>query len=644
MRLFRAFDRRIAAELRSQARTIRKGLVCVGLTSLLTAATIPLTKEAIQAIEDAGAKVGSTLSPAAGERLGRQLGRQPEEVRDLVDRSVREAKAEERRAFAGSAPGALARFYSAEPIDRLGIVCLAVVLLFGLKYFLTRGQFTYLSKASAALASELRLRLFTKLLKLPVSTLNEKRAGALQSVLTNDINVYQTAVTLIRDSIDGPAKAVFALITIFAINWQLALLAMAFVPVMAWFVNRNGRRMKAAQARVQDDLADLTAMSQEALNGTRVIKAFAAENRVAGIFRSLVQKQLASQLNANRRFAQLRPMVELIGAVALACVLYVCGHMAKLGTLQIAQIVALTLALDVINQGMRSIANVNNTYNQVQAAADRIYGEILDIPDEPTGETGARLDATKGRLVFEDVSFEYPDGTKALEGVSFVVEPGTSLALVGPSGAGKSTIADLTLRFYDPSSGRITLDGTDVRELDVAWYRSQFGVVPQQTFLFAGTIADNLRLGTEDASDDDLKRSAELAHADGFVSATPDGFQTVLGERGVRLSGGEGQRLAIARALVRDPAILLLDEATSNLDAVSERAVTAALDELMHRKTTLFIAHRLTTASRADKILVLRRGKALESGTHEDLMAADGVYASMFRAFAGSDFDGDGLG
>ncbi|MBS1709443.1 MAG: ATP-binding cassette domain-containing protein, partial [Armatimonadetes bacterium] len=239
--------------------------------------------------------------------------------------------------------------------------------------------------------------------------------------------------------------------------------------------------------------------------------------------------------------------------------------------------------------------------------------------------------------------FCYPDGTKALDRVNFTIEPGTSLALVGPSGAGKSTVADLLLRFYDPTEGQILLDGQDIRTLKGAWYRGLIGVVPQQTFLFAGTVAENLRLGAPEADEKALASAVKAAHAESFVDLDHGGLDGNLGERGVGVSGGEGQRLAIARALVRDPQILLLDEATSNLDAHSEKAVTTALDEAMQSRTTLFIAHRLTTAARADKIVVLRRGQVLETGTHEELMRADGAYAGMFRAFT-SGLVGEDLG
>ncbi len=663
-RLFFRFDPRIAQALRSQRHTILKGLVCVAVTALLTAATIPLTERAIRAIGDAApTRVDVTQSSSYESQLSRALGLTPIQVREGLSKhpvdprlalppasalslewnrdEAQVQRAIESLAQQGSVPAASQQQRQDEALKTLGFICLAVVGVFALKYTFTRGQSYYLSRAAARLASDLRIQLYDKLQRLPIRYFTSKRTGAIQSVLTNDVNVYQNAVTLIRDSIDGPFKAVAALITIFIIQWQLALVALLFIPVLAWFVQRNGRKMKQDQAAVQDDLAVLAGVTNEALGGVRVVKAFAAEDRMSELYDGQVEKTFASQMRAARRFAQLKPMVELVGASSLATILYICGHMARAGTLQISQIVALTFALDVINQGARSLSNVNNTYNQVQAAANRIYSEVLDVPEESDAGGGKTLESPVGRLEFKGVSFEYPDGTAALSNVSFVIEPGTSLALVGPSGAGKSTIADLILRFYDPTEGQILYDGVDVRELDLRWYRSQFGVVPQQTFLFAGTIADNIRLGRPAALEHELSEAARLAHADVFIGRSPERFETVLGERGAKVSGGEGQRLAIARAIIRKPKVLLLDEATSNLDAESEKAVTEALDEVMAGRTTLFIAHRLTTAVRAQSILVLRRGEVVEHGTPQQLLEQSGMFASMWRAFNNGMLEGD---
>lgn len=525
-------------------------------------------------------------------------------------------------------------------LDRLGLLCLLIVAIYSVKYWFTRGQAYYLSKAASRLTSELRIKLFRKLQRLPISYFNDRRAGAIQSVLTNDVNVFQSAVTIVRDSIDGPIKAVSAFVTIAVMQWQLSLVAMLFIPPMAFVIQRNARKMRAAQTSVQNDLANLNAMTQEALMGTRVVKAFSAEDRVAKQYESLVEKSFSSQMQAVRRLASLRPLVELIGAVALASILYICGVLATNGMLMVWDLAGLIFAMDVINQGARTMGYASNAYSQVQAASDRIYSEILDVPEQHADDAGTQeLPSPKGRVEFKNVSFVYPDGTPALHQVSFTLDPGKSLALVGPSGAGKSTIADLLLRFYDLAEGEILFDGVDIRQLKPGWLRSQIGVVPQQTFLFAGSISENIRMGRPEATDDEVAEAAKAAHADGFVSEMPDRYDTALGESGVRLSGGERQRIAIARAFVKKPKLLLLDEATSNLDAVSEKAVQEALEEIMKGRTTLFIAHRLTSAARADKILMLSRGEVVEFGSHKELIEKNGAYAGMYRAFSSGVID-----
>lgn len=580
-RLVRGIDPRILRELFAQRRLIVVGLVCSGVAAGLLALVTVFVKLVVAAVEE----------------------RQPE---------------------------------------RLAWLSLGVIALFGVKYWFTRGQTYYLSKAANRLTSDLRIRLFEKLQRLPVSYFNEKRAGAIQSVLTNDVNVFQTAISAVRDSVDGPIKVVAGMVLVFALQWQLALAATVVIPIMAYVIQRNGRKMKVAQAEVQRDLGNLTAMMQESLQGTRVIQAFGAERSVAAKFKALVEQTFSSQMRAVRRIASLKPMVELIGAFALAIVVFLCGRLVQTGSLAVSDLSAFLMALDVINQGAKNIGSLNQTLSQVQAATDRIYSEILDAPeplaDSPDAQTIAQ---PIGRVEFRNVSFSYPDGTCAIRDLSFVIEPGTSLALVGPSGAGKSTIADLLLRFYDPTEGQILLDDVDLRTLRTGWLRSQIGVVPQQTFLFTGTVEENIRLGLPDGTADDVREAAEGANARSFIDQMPDGFQTELGERGVRLSGGEAQRIAIARALIRRPRILLMDEATSNLDAISEKIVQEALDRIMRGRTTLFIAHRLSTAARADRILMLRRGEAVEQGTFKELMEAGGPFASMYRAYASGMMEGE---
>lgn len=629
------------------------------ITSLLTATQIPLIRTAVQAISDAaGYTEQRILSDDETKSLAQKLGQETNAVKMALSK-LQQERNKSTQVLQQDEATALAKELNEDPselteaiaqvkqenhrqpatpeeaVRTLGLMGILVVFLYFLKYWFTRGQTYYLSKAAARLASNLRVKLFKKLQRLPITYFNEKRSGSIQSVLTNDVGVYQTAVTIIRDSIDGPLKALTALGYILITQWQLAALTLLFLPAMAIAINRNARKMKQAQSKVQADLATLNAMTLESLQGTRVVKAFAAEERVEKDYAELVEKTFRSQMAATRRQAALRPLVELIGAVALALVLYLCGWLALQKKLQVADLIALIYALDVINQGFRNLASVQNTYAQVQAASERIYNEVLEVPDEHFESRGSRaLESPKAEVEFRNVSFTYPDGTVALNNVSFTIQAGKSLALVGSSGAGKSTIADLLLRFYDPTEGSIYYDGVDIRDLDVTWWRGQIGVVPQQTFLFAGSIADNLKLGSPDASQTEIEEAAKAAHADVFIERLPERYEAQIGEQGVGLSGGEKQRVAIARALVRKPNVLLLDEATSNLDSVSEKVVQEALEEVMHTRTTLFIAHRLTTAARADKILVLRRGEVVEMGSHKELLDQNGVYAAMYGAFS----------
>lgn len=633
MKFFWNLDKRLLNELKSQRRPIALGLGCVIVTSLLTTVNIALIDRAVDAISNATPIKSSflredpfiKLRDSRVKEVAKQLQIDPDRLQQAIDSTDSASKKE-------TASEADSRRQSA--LTNLGWIALIIVGVFAVKYVFTRGQSYYLSQAANQLASNLRIRLFAKVQRLPISYFNQQRTGAIQSVLTNDVSVYQTAVMIIRDSIDGPIKAVAALITIIVIQPLLALVVALTAPLVWFVIQRNGRKMKQAQRDVQDNLAELNAVTQESLLGTRVVKAFGAEERMDATFKGHVDRALKSQLRAARRVATLKPLMELIGAIALAATLYICGWLAFGGTLKISNIAALMYALDVINQGFRSLGYVNNTYNQVQAASQRIHDLVLDVPVEQETAGGTKtLPSASGRIAFEKVSFTYADGTEALRNVSFVLEPGTSLALVGPSGSGKSTIADLLLRFYEPSCGRITFDGVDVQELSVPWLRNQIGVVPQQNFLFAGSLAENLRLGNPSASEDELAEATRVAHADVFIEQLPGRLETTIGERGVGLSGGEMQRIAIARALARDPVVLLLDEATSALDAHSEKAVQEALEDVMKERTTLFIAHRLTTAARADRILVLRRGEVVESGSHRELMAKGGPYASMMNAF-----------
>jgi ATP-binding cassette, subfamily B, bacterial MsbA len=600
-------DQRITVELKAQKRPLVIGLVCSGIGALLYAITIKLTQIVLRNMEDIGSNGGDSSLSNLIRRIASSLE---------IDRAI-------------------------DPFQQLLISCGLIALVFAVRYIFVRCQTYYLAEAIARLTTELRRKLMTKLLRLPITYYNETRSGAVQSVLTNDVNVFQSTVSILKDSIEAPIKAIVALALIISIQWQMSIVTLLMIPILGIIVQRNSIKMRQVQNHVQSDIAEVGAVTQETLQGVRVVKAFGAESLMDSNYRDLTEISLQSQLKAANVVAALKPLVEFLGAMGLVTAFILGGYLAKNGSLRVSDIATMAFALDAINQGFKGISNLSSTYSSVQAAADRIYTQILDVEEPPESGGNRTLETVRGDIQFNDVSFDYPDGTSALKNVSFGIPAGTSLALVGPSGAGKSTIADLMLRFYQPSSGTITLDGVDIQTLDAIWLRKQIGVVPQQTFLFAGTIEENLKLGYPQATPSEIKTALGKAHASEFSAEFAERDVAIMGERGVRLSGGQMQRIAIARALIHQPRMLLLDEATSALDAASEKAVTEALAEVMDTATTLFIAHRLTTAARADSIILLKRGRVMEQGTHAELIAKNGDYAALFRVFSSGVFEGE---
>lgn len=538
-------------------------------------------------------------------------------------------------------------YWTIDAIERgdprlLGLLCIGVVIVYAVKYFFTFGQTYFLSKAAQATTEDLRGQIFEKLHSLPISFFNRQRVGALQSVITNDVTVIQNGIAIVRDAVTGPLLVIGGVAALLILSWKLTLVALLALPFVLIVIRSTARKVRTAQDEVQHELASMTSLMQESLNSVRVVKSFNAEGREVLRFRDQLRRNFDKNMDLVRRIAALKPSTELIGAIALAATMFVGGYLISQGEMAIKDLLAFGFTLDKIKNGANGIGNLSNTYNQIVAAVERIFREVLDVKsDLPESRENKIIPDPKGRIEFHNVSFQYPDGTRALEDVTFTIEPGRSVALVGRSGAGKSTITDLVLRFYDPTEGRITFDGIDLRDLDVNWLRQNIGVVPQQTLLFASTIRQNIAYGNPDATTAQIEHAARLAHADQFIETLTEKYDTVLGERGTRLSGGEMQRVAIARALLVDPALLILDEATSSLDAESERKVQQALDEVMCARTTLVIAHRLNTAARADKIIVLNRGRIIEMGSHEELLAKNGTYAGMFRAFNTGVFDGE---
>ncbi|MCX7686975.1 MAG: ABC transporter ATP-binding protein/permease [Fimbriimonadales bacterium] len=516
----------------------------------------------------------------------------------------------------------------------LNRVSLTVIGVFALKWFFSYGQVYYLALAGQRMMARLREDIFAHLQRLPLSFFQSRQIGSIQSILTNDVPLVQNAVLLVRDVLDAPLRIVAFTAYIFYLNWRLALLALLFLPLIATLIRRMGRQIHRITHQTQGALAEISALVQETLAGVRVIKAFATEDRQIERFVRQNRQVLSHSLRGERRRARLRPTVEFIGAVSIALVLWFGGQQVAAGHMTTGQLLSFLFLLHQIAQAASGVGAIQFTRKQVRAAAERIFREVLDVEPEVYDPPNAiMLPPVQGAIQYENVWFCYPSSEQhALKGVSFEIQPGEVVALVGHSGAGKSTLVDLLLRFYSPTQGRILIDNHDIQQVRLESLRSQIGVVPQQTVLFVGTVAENIAYSQPNAPMEAIEQAARQAHAHEFIEQLPNGYHTLIGDKGVRLSGGESQRIAIARALLRNPRILILDEATASLDPISEQMIRRVIEEGRGVRTTLIIAHRWSTVQIADRILVLHQGRLVEQGTHAELMQKGGYYAQLYRA------------
>jgi ATP-binding cassette subfamily B protein len=482
---------------------------------------------------------------------------------------------------------------------------------------------------------DLRNDLYSHVQSLSLRFFTSVKTGEIMSRLNNDVSGVSR---VIGDTITQNVFQVFVLVsTVFLMvqmEWRLALMSLIVVPLVLAPTRRVGARRFALQHETQRKQADLTSIMQETLNisGVVLMKAFAREAYERMRFADKNSELMDVQIRASMLGRWFRMLLQFFEALGPALIYLVGGYLVITGRMTLGTIIAFVALLHRLYQPISQLANVHVEVMGSLALFERIF-EYLDTEPDIVDAPSARALApsVRGRVSFRDVSFEYLPGRRVLDHISFEAEPGQLVALVGPSGAGKTTVTYLIPRFYDVTDGSVEVEGEDVRQLTVASLRSQIGVVTQETYLFNASVKENLRYARSDASEAEIAAACRAARLDELIASMPDGYETQVGERGYRLSGGEKQRLAIARVLLKDPRILILDEATSSLDSQTEAQVQAALGEAVGGRTTLAIAHRLSTVLAADKLIVLDGGRLVESGTHDELLARGGLYAQLYE-------------
>jgi subfamily B ATP-binding cassette protein MsbA len=515
--------------------------------------------------------------------------------------------------------------------NALNTAVLELTVLFMVQGLFAMGHSYLTATIGQHIVTDLQTQLFAHLQTLSLGFFARRRTGELMSRLMNDVSALQHIVT--EAPIDSAKQAVTlvgGVAILFFMNWRLCLLILVLLPLIVLIARFFGRKLKILSIGIQDETAAASTILEEVLSGIRVVKSFVQEQYELARFAGQVRRTRDVALRRAAVLAVFVPVITFVTFVAAAGVLWYGGSQVIRGAMSPGDLIAFVLYAGLLIGPFGTFARLFSQVKEAQGALERVF-EILETPPDIADAPAARLlPPVRGEVRMAGVSFAYDPRTPVLIDISFVARPGELVAIVGPTGAGKTTLINLLHRFYDPLAGSVMIDGHDLRAVTLRSFYQQIGLVPQEIHLFGGTIRDNILYGRLSATPDELTAAASAANAHEFIMNLPDGYETKVGEKGVNLSGGQRQRIAIARAILKDPRILFLDEATSALDNESELLVQEALDRLMEKRTTFVIAHRLSTIQKADRIIVLDKGRIVEEGTHADLLKRGGLYYHLY--------------
>ena len=519
-------------------------------------------------------------------------------------------------------------------ISTVSAVCVALIVVFSAKNISLYIKNITLSIVQYRLIRDLRNKLYSHFHYLSLSYFNKNKSGELTAVLVNDIDNMRNSLSIMFQKLFvEPINIIILMSLLFIVSTKLALIALLIIPVSGIIIFGISHSIRRRSARSQAQLAGMTSMIAETIGSMRIVKAFATKGFEINRFAKETQKYYKLMLRRDRLRFVSSPVSETFGATIAALLLWVGARdVLVIESISSEDFLRFILLLFSLFQPLKNLTNVVNELQNGLASADRVFA-IMDIKsDIQDVDHATEVNDLKNTLSFDNVSFSYGDEKdQVLNNINFQINKGEILALVGPSGAGKSTLVDLIPRFYDTLSGSIKIDGKDIKELKINSLRSLMGIVTQETFLFDDSVKANIAYGVENISDEKIKDAAIAANAHEFIEELPDGYNTIIGERGVSLSGGQKQRIAIARAIVKNPPILILDEATSSLDSESEKHVQSAIENLMSERTVFVIAHRLSTVHNANKILVLENGQIVQEGKHDELVNIDGLYKQLHK-------------